>query len=231
MSFTIVMLLASAQVGAFGERERDMQKVSSRAATTELAEYADCIVADRSNAAAVTRFLREFPDDGAKSQAGIAVFGQDCIGRRFVGTMSLSISWASLRGALYPALYRREFGKGGPPAAIAALEPLSLTTEFDRDTATLPADYRPRRFLGDCVARRAPQEAHALLMAKPYSKSENLAVDRLKGTLAICLPKGQVFRLNRDGLRAYIGEAMVKLARAAIAGGGTGAQAASPPQG
>ncbi|MFN4095202.1 MAG: hypothetical protein ACK4GG_00340 [Sphingomonas sp.] len=220
LGLTIAMLLMPPQVGEFGARQQDMQKASSRTAAIELANYADCVVADRSGAEAVERFLREYPQDRTESASGKTATNPDCMNesaRRYPSTVMLHLSWGSFRAALYPALYRRDFGRSGPPAGIAALEPLSLAPEFDRDPATLPSAYRPRRALGDCVARQAPQDTHALLTAVPHGKAEDAAIAALGLPLAKCLPKGETFRLNRATLRAVVGEAMYKLALAARA--------------
>ena len=214
----IATLLMSAQAGAFGEREPDMRKASSRESARQAAEYADCLVADASKHGAIESFLREFPVDGPDTTALVAAVNEECLQdavRRYQNQVMMTTRNEAFRDTLYPALYRRDFGRSGPPAGIAALEPLTLSTEFDRDIATLPADYRPRRALGDCVSRQAPQDAHALIVAVPYSKAEDDAISALGLPLAKCLPKGETFRLNRATLRASIGEAMYKLALAA----------------
>lgn len=218
MGWTIALVLMSAQVGEFGARQQDLQKASNRTAAIELANYADCVVAARSGADAVDQFLREYPEDNTVSASGRSATNPNCMNesaRYYPSTVTLNLTWGSFRAALYPALYRRDFGRSGPPSGIAALEPLTLSTEFDRDIATLPQDYRPRRALGDCVARQAPQDTHALLTAVPYSKAEDAAISALGLPLAKCLPRGETFRINRTTLRASIGEAMYKLALAA----------------
>ncbi len=122
---------------------------------------------------------------------------------------------STFREALYPALYRRDFGRTGPPGGIAALVPLSLAPEFANDPIGLPEDYRPKRALGDCVSRQAPQAVHGMLLAKPYSAAEDAAAKSLEPALGACLPTGQTFEFSRSSLRALLGEAMYKLAVAA----------------
>lgn len=223
LGLTIAMLLMPPQVGEFGARVPDMRKASSHESARQAAGYADCLVADPSKAVAIDRFLRAFPQDGTDIEGVKAATNVECMRnavRRYRTDVTMTVKNESFRDMLYPALYRRDFGRSGPPAGIAALEPLSLVSEFDRDIATLPADYRPRRALGDCVARQAPQDTHALLTAIPHSKAEDAAIAALSLPLAKCLPKGETFRLNRATLRAVIGEAMYKLALAARAGTG-----------
>ncbi|WP_186456753.1 hypothetical protein [Sphingomonas suaedae] len=218
LGLMIATLLMPVQAGAFGERENAMRKAPRHDAARQTEEYTDCLVNEQDKRAAIDQLLREFPGDGTTSAAGRAAVSEECVRasmRNYQITVKLSYSYEAIRAALYPALYRRDFGRSGPPAGIAALEPLTLSTEFDRDIATLPADYRPRRALGDCVSREAPQDTHALLTAAPYSKAEDSALSALSLPLAKCLPKGETFRLNRATLRASIGEAMYKLALAA----------------
>ncbi len=221
LGLTIAMLLVPPQVGEFGARIPEMRKASSHEADRLAAEYSDCLVADRSKGTAIDRFLREFPADGTGPGPSADVITVDCMDtavRLYQRTVSLSVTNTSLRATLYPALYRRDFGRSGPPAGLATLAPLALTPEFDRALAALPPDYLPRRALGDCVSRGAPRGAHALLTAVPHGKSEDAAIAALSLPLAKCLPKGETFRLNRAMLRAAIGEAMYKLALAARAG-------------
>lgn len=221
LGLTIAMLLMPPQVGEFGARIPEMRRASSHESARQAAEYADCLVADPSKTVAIDRFLRAFPPDGTDTEGVKAATNVECMRnavRRYRTDVTMTVKNESFRDMLYPALYRRDFGRSGPPAGIAALTPLALAPEFDRALAALPADYLPRRALGDCVSREAPRDAHALLTAVPHSKAEDAAISALGLPLAKCLPKGETFRLNRAMLRATIGEAMYKLALVARAG-------------
>lgn len=185
-----------------------------------LAEFADCVVRQRSNRPKVDQFLRIIPGSAAFGPAGLAATDMTCLNdaaRRSGAMLTMRMRPTAFREALYPALYRREFGKTGPVATITDLPPLSLATEFDGPSQALPGEYRPRRALGDCVARAQPGGAHAFLLAKPQTSAENGAVEQLKPALGSCLSEGLTVRLSRSALRAYVGEAQYKLSRAASA--------------
>ena len=195
------------------------QAIPTHEAQAELAGYADCVVSRKSFRKPVAAFLRAVPGSPAYYPMALKAADMTCLSaaaeRRHAAKLEMRVQPDTFRGALYPALYRRDFGKLGPPARLADLEPLSLATEFDGASASLPAEYKPERAFGDCVARKAPQEVHALLMSEPYSAGENAAVEKLKPLLGYCLLNGQTVKLGRVALKAFTGEAMYKLALAA----------------
>jgi hypothetical protein len=123
----------------------------------------------------------------------------------------------SFRDALYPALYRRDFGRKGVPADIQALPPLDLGSEFDGGSDSLSVAYRAQRALGDCVARQSPAGAHALLLSTPHSAEERAATIQLTPAIGGCVAAGQTVQLSRSSLRAAVGEALYKLAAKASA--------------
>lgn len=192
------------------------QVIPTDEAQTELAGFADCLVSRSSFAKRVAVFLRTVPGSPSYYASALKVADRSCLAaaatRRHAATLEMKVQPDTLRDALYPALYRRDFGKVGPPTSVADVQPLGLSTEFDGNAASLPAEYRPARAFGDCVARKAPQDVHALLISKLYSTEEKTAVEKLKPAMGYCLSEGQTVKLNRAVLRAFVGEAMYKLA-------------------
>lgn len=194
------------------------QTLPTRDAEIALAGYSDCVVARKAYRAQVATFLRTVPGSADFYGKGLKAADLSCLNAaaaRQRSKLVMRIQPEAYREALYPALHRRDFGKRGPPAGLAAVPPLQLTGEFAGDLATLPASYRPGRALGDCVSRQSPQSVHALLSATPYSKKEDHAVRALQPVLEQCLPEGKAFQFSRATLRAYMGEAMYKLSEAA----------------
>ena len=192
------------------------QAVPANEAQIELAGYADCVVAKRAFKKPVDAFLRTIPDSASFFPASMKAADMTCLNsaavRRRAAKLEMKLQPATFREALYPALYRRDFGQRGVPTGIANVEPLSLATEFDGDVSALPSTYRPVRALGDCVARKAPSQTHAMLLSTPFSSEEGAAVEGLKPALELCLSSEQTVRFTRPLLRAYLGEAMYKLA-------------------
>jgi hypothetical protein len=191
------------------------ENLSVRDAEVELAGYADCVVARKSFRKPVADFLRVIPGSAGFFAASMKAADMTCLNsaavRRHLSKLELRIQPETFRNALYPALYRRDFGKRGPVSGLDARPPISLSAEFDGDLSSLPALYRPERALGDCIARANPTATHAMLVSVPYSSQEGDAVGLLKPTIATCLPQGQSLHLTRGTLRAVIGEAMYKL--------------------
>lgn len=183
-----------------------------------LAEFTDCVTAQKSRQPAIRTFLRTLPDRPGFGEAGLKAADLTCLNRaatRMHATFEMRLQPDSFRDALFPSIYRREFGKAGPVADFKALPPLRLSGEFDGDAAQLPASFVAGRLFGDCVAREDSADAHALLLAQPASAEENAAIDRLKPAFTACIKQGQTISLTRTAIRATLGEAMFKLAHAA----------------
>jgi hypothetical protein len=185
-------------------------------AEAELAGYADCVVARKAYAKPVAGFLRTLPDSANFYPASMKAADMSCLNdaalRRRAGKLEMRLQPGSFRDALYPALYRRDFGRKGVPAGIQALPPLDLGSEFDGGSNSLSVAYRAQRALGDCVARQSPAGAHALLLSMPHSAEERAATIQLTPAIGGCVAAGQTVQLSRSNLRAAVGEAMYKLA-------------------
>jgi hypothetical protein len=185
-----------------------------------LAEFTDCVTAQKSRQPAIQAFLRTIPDRPGFGEAGLKAADLSCLNRaaaRMHSKIEMRLQPGSFRDALFPSLYRREFGKTGPVAALKTMPPLRLSSEFDGDAAELPGDFIAGRLFGDCVAREDTTDAHALLLAQPASTEETAAIERLKPAFTACIKQGQTVSLTRTAVRATVGEAMVKLSRAAPA--------------
>ncbi len=190
-------------------------------AEKDLAEYADCVAKRKAFRKPVAEFLRVVPDSAPFYRASMKAADLTCLNdaavRRRASKLEMRLQPATFRGALYPALYRRDYGKAGPPAGMATVAAYDLAKEFDGEVSTLPADYAPGRAIGDCIARKAPHDVHSMLVSHPWSTGEDAAIGRLKPVLANCLPSQQTVRFSREALRAYVGEATYKLAIASSA--------------
>lgn len=193
-------------------------KLPQRQAENELAGYADCVVRTSSNAKAVESFLKVIPESAAFYESALKAADMHCLdgaARRRGGKLEMRLQPATYRDALFPALYRARFGKAPPLDRLAAVAPLTYESEFAGDTKTLPPLYKAGRAIGDCIARANPQASHSLLMAHPYSASENAALQALRPNIAQCVTEGQTVSFSRGSLRAFVGEAAYRLAVAA----------------
>jgi hypothetical protein len=218
MRARMLLVLGATALGALSSAA-GAEDLPLRDSEVELAGYADCVVGRKSFRAPVETFLRTVPDSPAFHEAAMRAADMTCLNtaamRRRASTLTMRLQPATFRDALYPALYRRDFGKKGPPTGIAAAPAAVVSAEFSGDTANLSPTYWAGREMGDCVARAAPQQVHAFLVTRPYSPQEEAASRALNPLIGGCLPAGQTIRFSRTLLRSFLGEAMYKLASAA----------------
>lgn len=159
--------------------------------------YGVCVV--RMKAIAVKRALSQ-PTDEAVDRALAATAIDECL-----RSGELKMSRSLFRGAVYRALYIRDFGQvsqgqitGGAQREGAAAEPVAAT----------PMNLLQR--FGDCVVRIAPADARALVLATAATQEERSAITRLGPALGSCVaPTGQV-RFSRAVLQGVLAEALYK---------------------
>lgn len=149
-------------------------------------QYGICII--RVHLGTARRALAQ-PDGSAINRALSKLATEDCLvaGR-------LQISPPLLRGALYRALYLRDFAFMSKDAQVAL--------------KTMPGEATPN--FGDCVARLSPDGARALVMANPDTQGERAAIQTLRQALADCLPPKQQVHFTMWGLQATLSEALYK---------------------
>lgn len=210
-------LLMPGHAWAAGQQD-GIGRLDARTTQITMYDFTDCVVRLKRYSTSFDKMMRMMPGDPRFTAAYGKTAGDECSQElvRFPRlTVKMSAEFGTLRDLLFGALYRRDFKKSGPPPGLTTIAPLSLSSEFDGDIATLDPVYRVRRAFGDCVARHDPQAVSDLIVARPYSDEENAAIERLKPILGMCIPKGQTVKLTRNGLREDMSEAMYKLAVAA----------------
>jgi len=220
-----VLILLHMNFAAEGARaqQKSSELVKKQEDDSLVAEFADCVTAQNARRPAVDAFLRKIPDSDGFFDASMKAADLHCLdaaGVRSHSGIQMKLQPDTFRGALYPSLYRRDFGRKGPPAGLSALSPLRLSEEFDGPVESLPPEYAAGRLFGDCVVRQDPQESNVLLLAKPFASQEDAAIEQLKPAFASCIKQDQTLHLTRSNVRASVGEAMYKLSRAAASSTG-----------
>lgn len=137
------------------------------------------------------------PDDAAIERALSKLATDDCL-----LTGQLRMSPPLLRGAIYRAMYVREFSYLSQAARAAVIPAAGQPGE--------EVDAAPSITFGGCVAKLASEAARDLVMASPASRSEDQALAALRPALADCLPPKQQVRLTRWGLQATLAEALYR---------------------
>lgn len=154
-------------------------------------QYGICVV--KQHLPGVKRAL-SLPDDRAIDNALIKLATDDCL-----VTGELRMSEPLFRGAVFRAMYVRDFGTKSP----AALDPVN-------NPKVKPADAGPAANFGDCVARLSPVPARELVLSNPATPQEQQAIAALRPALADCLPPKQQARFTSWGLQASLAEALYR---------------------
>ena len=193
------------------------RKGSPQESTRIMLQFAECTVKTRKFRPDVDRFLRTSPSDPEFGTLGRSFVRDSCVSVGFE-QIEMRFDPVLFRYSLFEARYRTEFGKG-PPPSVVGLPPLNLDSEFDltitrglQGVAPLPPLIIFMRSLSECVIRQKPAEAHALIVAKPYTPVETKALDAVRQMLAECTPEGHTLTFSRPMLRGAIAEALYKAA-------------------
>lgn len=136
---------------------------------------------------------------------------------------------AMYRYAMAEALVVRDY-PAGVPDGIAEAPAIERPPLDPLDEAKLPksakraAEARERHARGegfrvldivtDCVVRREPAAAYALVRAPLDTPAETAAFGRLKTAIGQCLPQGETVRMNRSVLRGSVAANLYRLSHA-----------------
>lgn len=132
---------------------------------------------------------------------------------------TLSFSSALYRGALFQALYEREFKRNGPTDFSA------VTDTGYRGLYSTPLSAEARTAIaleqfGECVSRADPSGVQKLLRQRAGSSDEDDAINALRPKFAACIPKDQTIRFSPSILKGAVAEGLYRLSKAARAAGG-----------
>ncbi len=126
---------------------------------------------------------------------------------------SLRYNAVLFAGALYDALYTRDFGFGGPGTF-----PEGVNTRYaDRYRAPYSVDARQAIAIeqfGECVARAEPAASRLLLLSAPGSSEEGVQLASLKPRLAACVVNGKTVEMSKGVVRGAVAEGMYRLSHA-----------------
>ena len=131
-------------------------------------------------------------DDAAQTRALAKIAQDDCL-----STGTLKMSPPLFRGAVYRALYMRDYALM-PRETLSAL----VATKLTDDQASIN--------FGACVAKLSPDGARALVLSDPATAAEKSAIAALRTSLSDCLPPKAQVRVTMWGLQATLSEALYK---------------------
>jgi hypothetical protein len=120
-----------------------------------------------------------------------------------------------MRGALFRAVYNRDYAQSEVMFAAAAPDYTSSVTDtmnVDDATQVLMLDF------ASCVIRSNRDGAKDMLLARVGSDKEKAAFSSLVPSMGACFPKGKSVELSKSMATAVIAEAMYREAQAGSTG-------------
>lgn len=236
--FALLLAVAVAWPG-FAAAAPEASDYSARQTRALMHDYARCVVGRQARKASQA-MIANVGNGEILRGAYRTLIVPDCLKGEAHFRVSMSFKGDLYRYALADALVNRELA-ASPAPDLAAVPPLSHP---QAGTEPRPTDARGRRlsarkyqaataqfeeqstfaFLsryGECVVRRAPAEARALVLAAPDSAEETARFGALRPALETCMPEGRSIRFGRVALRGSIAINYYRLAHAARAASGT----------
>lgn len=156
-----------------------------------MGRFAACVVKARPN---ITREALSKTTMAESTAALSDLVKPECLGE---GTLRMDPN--ILRGALYRALYIREFGE----------KPVALQQVPGSGQPAAPDATQP---FGDCVVRAAPAQTQMFVVAAPATSEEKRALADLGPALTGCIDPRVQIRFTPAALEAMLAEALYKYA-------------------
>lgn len=175
---------------------------------TFLVDYARCIYdLDKRN---VDSMLDQVPGtDGYAKAARRAVVNQ-CL-----ATGDMRFQHSSIQGAAFIHKYRTSFGRVAPTLREMPFDYAALA-------ANAPEEWKGRylayRRFGECVVRRDPAAARALVMGPIGSDKETAAIRALAPSFSACIDAGVNANFTKERLSGVVAEALYRLSEPVSAG-------------
>ena len=168
---------------------------------TFMVDYARCIYdLDRRS---VDKMLDQVPGTEEYTKAAQRAAVNQCL-----ATGDMRFQQSSLQGAVFIHKYRAAYGRLAPMLRDAPFDYASLA-------ASAPADWKGRylayRRFGECVVRRDPVAARAMVMGPTGSASEAGAIQTLGPSFSACIDAGVNANFTKDRLSGVVAEALFRL--------------------
>ncbi len=214
LAFVACALLATPalaqETGSLIQKRRAAQinTLSPAGARNTMFQFAQCVVSrDKGR---VARML-ELPVDNAEYRR-IANKLFDSTDDECLSDGGLAFNATLFAGAVFEALYIRDYKHGGPTSFASelktnyvALYPTPLSPEA-RQALTLEQ-------FGECIARAEPAEARKLLLSSPGSSTEREQFALLNPRIGACVVQGSTLTMSKAIVRGALAEGMYRLSR------------------
>ena len=183
-------------------RERSAEMLEANASDVDrgrvaMRQFAQCVLSR--NPAGAERALA-MPIGGAYYQAINKLAVDECLSG---GTMKFKAP--AMRGALFAEMYRRKY-RAADPGLVAEPVDFAAATGSDGNGMVQAA----MDSFADCVVRRDPADARAILLRSTASKEQDKAFAAVYPHLGPCLAQGQQLTLNKVALENAFAEVLYR---------------------
>lgn len=178
------------------------------AARIAMEQFGSCLVS-RSRAR-VSKFV-DMPVDGGEYTKYLRVLF-DSVGDECLSGGELQFNEGVLRGALFQALYKSEFGRTGP-TAFAPGASSGYRTLYGSELSSAARSSIALVNFGECVGRADAANVRALMLAMAGSSQENGHFNALAPRFNACVPKGETIAFSKVMLKGALAEGLYRLSK------------------
>lgn len=202
--------LASVAAPAAAQSSAALDPAGLVAARRSLAEFATCLSTSKQDR--IARLYDLAVDSPEYRRIALGLYETE--DSACISDGSLKYNPVLFTGALFGALYTRDFGYSGPSAF-----PDTLTTRY-AERYRAPHSDQARQAIalesfGECVARAEPAAARQLLLSAPGTAAEQTQFATLAPRFGACVVKDARVEMSKSIVRGAVAEGLYRLSRAA----------------
>ncbi|MBK6706344.1 MAG: hypothetical protein IPG54_02220 [Sphingomonadales bacterium] len=128
---------------------------------------------------------------------------------------TLRTSTLMMRGAIFQALYRRDYAAADAPIAFPAELKSGYRALYPAELSDEARMYLSLNHFGECVSRADGPAVRQLVLSRAGSASESEAITVLMPRFSACIVKDNTIRFSRSNLKGALSEGLYRLSRAA----------------
>ncbi len=197
--------IAPAQVPGEVLKQQIATTDQARHARRVLAGGAQCLLSDRPSN--VRAFLKMFPQSKDAARSATYLNQGDCVDGAS-GGQQMNFGPTMLRGAIYKAMYVRDFAGKAPEMGSAP----DYTVDARGQDAAAVKNYVADRQFAACVIRAKPDLARAYVLAEPEGNAEFDALKALQPTIEDCTSSDRDAPMTRSTISGLVSEVLYRMA-------------------
>ena len=200
--------IALAQVPGEVLKQQIATTDQARHARRVLAGGVQCLLDERPSN--VRTFLKQFPETKDSARSATYLNQGDCVDGSS-GGQQMRFGESILRGAIYKAMYIREFSNSKTDPAIGAA-PNYMAESRGQDPGVVK-DYIADRHFAECVIRAKPVLARDYVLAEPEGQEEFDALATLQPTIESCTAEDRKAAMTRATVSGLVSEVLYRMTK------------------